>query len=95
MSNIDLYFSEFKKRLQNDVIDFCYTKKNGDIREARGTLKIDIIEEAGALPKGTMDPNVNDNICRYWDCNSQAWRSFDINRLNYYMYNDKKFVYSI
>jgi hypothetical protein len=52
------------------------TKKDGSERTARGTTKVDIItEDGGNLPKGT-GYSPSDTVTRYYDLNSNGWRSF-------------------
>lgn len=65
-----------KERLKNGVVEFTYTKKDGSERNARGTTKVDIItENGGSLPKGTGYTH-SDTTTRYYDLNSNGWRSF-------------------
>jgi len=64
----------FKNALHKGVVEFKYKKKNGEIRSAKGTLNIEVMGEDNA-PKGTGYEIVDDNI-RYYDLNSEGWRSF-------------------
>ena len=64
----------FKEALRKGVVEFKYRKKNGEIRDAKGTLNIDVMGEENA-PKGTGYDIVDTNI-RYYDLNSEGWRSF-------------------
>lgn len=77
MENIKI--EEFKKALHNGVVEFKYKKKNGDERVAKGTLNTDIMGEKNT-PKGTGYDIVDTNI-RYYDMNSEGWRSFLIENL--------------
>ena len=74
METKEVNINEFKKALHNGVVEFKYKKKNGEIRDAKGTLNIDIMGEDNA-PKGTGYDIVDTNI-RYYDLNSEGWRSF-------------------
>lgn len=66
---------EFKEALHNGIVEFKYTKVNGDERTAKGTLKQEDIESnGGSMPKGVME--VSDETIRYYDINSEGWRSF-------------------
>ena len=65
---------QLKEKLHNGEAKFKYKKKNGEERDARGTLKSDIYG-AENEPKGTGRPVPEDQI-RYYDLNSQGWRSF-------------------
>jgi len=66
---------DFKKKLHEGVVEFKYTKVNGEERIARGTLhETAITEDGGSMPKGVM--TVSDETIRYYDLNSKGWRSF-------------------
>lgn len=66
---------DFKKRLHEGVVEFKYTKVNGEERIARGTLhETAIVEDGGSMHNGTM--TVSDDTIRYYDLNSNGWRSF-------------------
>jgi hypothetical protein len=68
---------EFKNALHNGIVEFKYTKVNGDERIARGTLQDTVItEDGGSMPKGVME--TSDETIRYYDLNSNGWRSFRI-----------------
>ena len=70
---------EFKKALHEGIVEFKYTKKNGEERTAKGTLNIDIYGKENE-PKGT-GYNISDDNIRYYDLNSEGWRSFIFNNL--------------
>lgn len=74
METKEVNINEFKKALHKGVVEFKYKKKNGEIRSAKGTLNIEVMGEDNA-PKGTGYDIVDDNI-RYYDLNSEGWRSF-------------------
>ena len=68
---------DFKNALHNGVVEFKYTKVNGEERIARGTLhETAITKDGGSMPKGTM--TVSDETIRYYDLNSNGWRSFRV-----------------
>jgi hypothetical protein len=67
---------ELKERLKNSIVEFTYTKKDGSTRTAKGTTQQNIItEDGGNLPKGT-GMEISDSVTRYYDLNSNGWRSF-------------------
>ena len=67
---------ELKERLKNGIVEFTYTKKDGSTRTARGTTQRDIItEDGGNLPTGKYT-ELSDTVTRYYDLNSNGWRSF-------------------
>lgn len=70
----EVNISQFKNALRNGVVEFKYTKKNGDERTAKGTLNINIMGDEN-VPKGT-GYEISDNNIRYYDLNSEGWRSF-------------------
>ena len=70
--------NELKDRLKNGEVSFTYRKKDGSTRTARGTTKLDIVPEQHQ-PKGGF--SAPDNVCRYFDLNSEGWRSLIIENL--------------
>jgi len=65
---------KFKKALHKDSVKFKYRKKNGEEREAFGTLNIDIMGEENS-PSGNGKEYPKNQI-RYFDLVSNGWRSF-------------------
>ena len=63
-----------KQKLHDGEVSFTYLKKDGSERTARGTLNVQVMGEENS-PKG-MDYNKNDDVTRYYDLNSNGWRSF-------------------
>ena len=63
-----------KSRMHDGEVNFIYQKKDGSERTARGTLNVQVMGEENS-PKG-MDYNKNDDVTRYYDLNSNGWRSF-------------------
>ena len=59
-----------------DVVNFTFKKKNGELRHARGTKKMDKIEsiDEGAIPSGKGSPKTS--VIAYFDLDKSAWRSF-------------------
>lgn len=74
----DVNIVEFKNALHKGKVKFSYSKKDGSVRDAVGTLVIDIMGEENA-PKGGYASPVN--TIRYYDLNSNGWRSFIIDNL--------------
>ena len=79
MEKKEVNINEFKNALRKGVIEFKYIKKNGEERTAKGTLNIDIMGSKNA-PKGT-GYEVTDTNIRYYDLNSEGWRSFIVDNL--------------
>lgn len=67
---------ELKEKLKNGVVKFSYEKKDGTIREAEGTTKVSILEEHNAVPQENSGYSYTDEVTRYYDINSEGWRSF-------------------
>jgi len=65
---------ELRKEMQNGVVEFKYIKKDGTIREAKGTTNMDIIPK-DQHPKGDTE-NYPEDIQRYYDIGEDGWRSF-------------------
>lgn len=63
-----------KEELQKRAVRFRYTKKDGTERFALGTLNKDIMLEDN-VPNGT-GKEYPENQIRYYDLNSEGWRSF-------------------
>ena len=59
-----------------DVVNFTFKKKNGELRYARGTKKMDKIEsiDEGAIPSGKGSQKTG--VITYFDLDKSAWRSF-------------------
>lgn len=74
MEKFEVNINDFKNALRKGVVNFKYKKKNGEIRDAKGTLNAEIMGEENT-PKGTGYDIVDTNI-RYYDLNSEGWRSF-------------------
>ena len=70
---------DFRKQLSEGIVEFKFTKKDGSIREARGTTNPDIISEFVkpiTSDKPKRDIKISDNSTRYFDIDSKGWRSF-------------------
>lgn len=74
---------DLKELLNKEIVDFTFTKANGEIREARGTRLVLFDDSAWLreitnfkdedLPKGNKTANLD--VITYWDCDKEAWRS--------------------
>ena len=58
-----------------NVVNFSYRKKNGELRHARGTKKLDRIKsiDENAIPSGEGTPKTG--VIAYFDLDKSAWRS--------------------
>lgn len=71
--------SEMMKR----AVKFSFTKKDGSLREAIGTLcREKMVQEDGTLwePKGEAKPDVP-TLVKFWDCVAKGWRCFTVGSL--------------
>ncbi len=73
--NLTESICKLKKMMHDGEASFTFIKKDGSERTARGTLNISVMGEENA-PKGTRDNYAPDTVTRYFDLNSQGWRSF-------------------
>lgn len=76
----EMIFEKLKNSMKMGIISFTYKKLNGEMRDAKGTLNMKYIEERGGLPNGNGIDGPSD-ILRYWDVNSDGWRSCKINNI--------------
>ena len=71
------WFENFRDKLRAGVWRFSYFKKDGSIREARGTLDLSIIP-ADKMPSSgaSLDKEKSASSFPYFDLDKQEWRSF-------------------
>ena len=85
-------FHWFRKMLANGIVHFRYWKFNMDyatlksihpfvLREARGTLLMDVIPE-DKRPKGTENRKPNFGTISYYDLDKEDWRSFRVSNFD-------------
>ena len=72
------YFVHFCQALRNGIVTFSFWKKDGSIREAKGTTHPLLIPD-DKRPKST-DKMVNGkwSMVNYFDLDRNDWRSFNI-----------------
>ena len=76
------WFEGFRLKLQKGIYDFSYFKSDGTIREARGTLCLDLIPGAssrqtgGAASAEEGEREPAPGVFTYYDIIAQGWRSF-------------------
>ena len=73
------YFERFRKMLSQGIWQFSYFKKEGGIRQARGTLDMSLIPEEhrpNTLSAAPRDSAENYATFPYYDLDKNAWRSF-------------------
>ena len=70
------YMEKLRQLMHEGIVEFQYTKKDGSVRDAKGTLNESFIDECGGTPKGTGEAPTG--TFPYWDVNSGGWRSFKV-----------------
>lgn len=69
-----------ESKMLEEAVRFRFTKKDGSMREAVGTLVRDkMVTPEGGLwePTGAERPDVP-TLVKYWDLTVQGWRSFNV-----------------
>ena len=61
------------KEMKKRTVQFFYQKVNGEICQAFGTMKDEVIADK---IKGNDTRKKNDDLFTYWDCEKEAFRSF-------------------
>lgn len=73
------WFESFRDKLRTGVYRFSYFKKDGDIREARGTLDLSRIPAEHQPKPLSGAPDVRPECYEtfvYYDLDAHGWRSF-------------------
>ena len=70
--------------LNRGIVRFTYVKRNGELREARGTWCPELIPPSRS-PKGIVQAEIEQGLRQpdytsiaYFDLDKEAWRAFDI-----------------
>ena len=71
------YFENLREWLRKGVVTFSYWKKDGTIREAKGTLN-DLFIPLDKRPKGNTPPSGGWGALNYFDLDRNDWRSFAV-----------------
>lgn len=69
-----------ESKMLEQAVKFQFTKKDGSVRDAVGTLCRDkMIEADGSVwtPKGESKPDAL-NIIKFWDLDALGWRCFNV-----------------
>lgn len=78
------WFEGFRNQLRNGIYRFSYFKSDGSIREATGTLNMELIpeehrpkgENSSPLRGGRVGSEPAPGVFTYYDLEKKAWRSF-------------------
>lgn len=72
-----------ESKMLEEAVRFQFTKKDGSLREAVGTLRRDkMVQADGSIwePVGEPRPDAP-TLVKFWDCEKSAWRSFNVQNL--------------
>jgi hypothetical protein len=67
---------DLKAAMQEGVVEFSFMKKDGTIRVANGTTKLELIPEENHPVMDSPTRKKNDEQVCYYDVDKDAWRSF-------------------
>ncbi|MGN0227641.1 MAG: SH3 beta-barrel fold-containing protein [Paludibacteraceae bacterium] len=76
------YFVRLRKKLKNGIVEFSYSKQDGSLRDAKGTL-LELLIPEDKKPKGDMSDGAakpNYKSIAYFDLDKQEWRAFSIDK---------------
>lgn len=65
----------FNEMLHNGVVEFEFIKKDGSVRQAKGTLLAEYLPAPKADSEGTTR-KTNENVMVYFDMDKKSFRSF-------------------
>ena len=79
------YRTWLKSMLRNGVTNVTFVKADGSLRTMKATLD-PVIIPAPAIPGAVVTENkqekaTNDDVCKVWDTEAAAWRSFRYDRI--------------
>jgi len=69
--------NELRTALKSSVVNFTFTKLNGEKHEAKGTTNGDLIPEQYRVSNPSRQPS--DKVLTYFDFNCNGYRSISIN----------------
>lgn len=70
--------SELKRRMQKEVVEIVFQKKDGSITRRFATTMSSL---AGKHINGRGMSGDDKNVVVFWDCEKSAWRSFQVQSL--------------
>ena len=71
------YFERFRSWLNAGIVTFSFWKKDGSIREAKGTTH-PLLIPLDKRPKGEKAVSIQFSAIPFFDLEKQDWRSFNI-----------------
>lgn len=79
--------SELIEVLANDVVEITFTKKNGEERIMKCTLRDDIIENMSNTSPVSSGRKVNPDVIPVFDLDKNDWRSFRVDSVKAIAYS--------
>lgn len=80
-----VYRKWLKSMLQNGVTNVTFVKADGSLRTMKATLDPVIIPTPSIptmiLVESKKERVTNDDVCKVWDTEAEAWRSFRYDRI--------------
>lgn len=67
---------EFNKMLHEGIVEFEFVKKDGTVRQAKGTLVAEHLPAPKASDSDAPSRKTNENVLVYFDMEKQSFRSF-------------------
>ena len=67
---------EFNEMLHNGIVEFEFIKKDGSVRQAKGTLVAEHLPAPKASDSDAQARKTNENVLVYFDMDKQSFRSF-------------------
>ena len=69
---------EFNEMLHNGIVEFEFIKKDGSVRQAKGTLVAEYLPAPNADSDGSdgKTRKANENVMVYFDMDKKSFRSF-------------------
>ena len=72
------------KQLYSGVVNFTFTKKDGELREMNATLVTRLIDDK-QIKESNPNPSDGDtNLIVCWDTDANGWRSFNVDTVKEY-----------
>ena len=65
--------NDLKQMLHEGIVSFEFIKKDGSVRQAKGTL---VAEHLPALKENDKSRKPSENVVVYFDMDKKSWRSF-------------------
>ena len=79
----DLY-ENIRDFLHDEIIEVCFTKKDGTERKMFCTLQSDLIDQSYESYDDTNPPKIiNKDVMRVYDTEAKGWRSFLLANVKY------------